>query len=91
MVDVFVSKIGLLFVMPVRARRLEDRIRELCAEAVAATSSHKARPILAELQSAIHQYTHRLRARAAGLLAGRAEFPRERRKTSRDRRQRYTA
>ena len=77
--------------MPVRARRLEDRIRELCADAVAATSSHKARPILAELQSSIRQYTHRLRARAAALLAPRVEFPMERRKNSRDRRQRYTS
>jgi hypothetical protein len=77
--------------MPVRARRLEDRIRELCAEAVAATSSHKARPILVELQSAIRQYTRRLRARAAALLAPRLEFPLDRRKNSRDRRQRYSA
>jgi hypothetical protein len=53
-------------------------------------SSHKARPILAELQSAIHQYTQRLRNRAAGILTGRSEFTPERRKTSPDAEQRST-
>ncbi len=76
--------------MGLRSRRLEDRIRELCAEAVAAKSSHKARPIVAELRSAIHQYTQRLRSRAAAILAGCPEFSLERRKASGDRRQRST-
>ena len=77
--------------MTARAPRLDDRIRELCPEAVAAKSTHMARPILADLQSAIRQYTHRLRARAAVLLAPRVEFPVDRRKNERDRRQHYTA
>jgi hypothetical protein len=71
--------------MGVRARLLDDRIREL-AEAVAAKSSHRVRPILAELSLAIHQYTQRLRNRAAAILTGCSDFPLERRKTSRDRR-----
>jgi len=71
--------------MESRARRLDDRIRELCAEAVAAKNSHKARQILAELQSAIHQYTHRLRTRAAGIFATQSTPPEERRKNARGR------
>lgn len=74
--------------MSVRARRLDDRIRELCAEAVVAKSSQNARLILAELQSAIHQYTQRLRSRAAVILTGCSDFPLDRRQASRDRRQR---
>jgi len=54
--------------MDLRARRLDDRIRQLCVEAIAAKSSHKVQPILAELQLAIHQYTQRLRDRAAALF-----------------------
>jgi len=70
------------------ARRVQDRVRELCAEAVAAKSSHKVKSILAELQAAIRQYTQRLRIRAAAVLSGCADLPPERRKSSRDRRQR---
>jgi hypothetical protein len=73
-------------VMGVPTRRLDDRIRELCSEAIAATSSHKVKPILAELRSAIHQHTQRLRSRATAVLTG--SFPLERRKTSGDRQQR---
>jgi hypothetical protein len=51
--------------MGARARRVDDRIRELCAEAVAARSSHKVKSTLAELQVVLHQYTQRLRIRAA--------------------------
>jgi hypothetical protein len=74
--------------MVVRARRVDDRIRELCAEAVAAKSSHKAREVLAELQVALHQYTQRLRNRAAALLTGCPDLPPEHRKSSQDRRAR---
>jgi hypothetical protein len=74
--------------MGVHARRLDDRIRELCVEAVAAKSSHKARPILAELQLAIHQYTQRIRRRAAAIFTSSSAIPPERRKAGRDRRQR---
>lgn len=75
-------------VMGVPARRVEDRIRELCAEAVAAKSSHKAQLILAELRLAIRQYTQRLRNRAAAVFIGCSDLPPERRKTSTDRGQR---
>jgi hypothetical protein len=71
-----------------RARRADDRIRELCAEAVDAENPHKAKLILAELQEAIHQYTQRLRTRAAAFLSGCSDLPRDRRKTSYDRRNR---
>jgi hypothetical protein len=74
--------------MSVPTRRLDDRIRDLCAQAVAANSSDKAKPILAELRSAIHQYTQRLRSRAGAILTRTSAFPLERRKTPRDRGQR---
>ena len=74
--------------MGARARRVDDRIRELCAEAVEARSSQKVKSTLAELQAALHQYTQRLRIRAAAVLTGCADLPPERRKASRDRRQR---
>jgi hypothetical protein len=34
---------------------LEDRIRELCAKAVAAKNSDQLRPILSELRAALHE------------------------------------
>lgn len=74
--------------MDLRARRLDDRIRELCMEAVAAQTSTGAAPILAELQLAIHQYTQRIRQRAAAIFTNSPALPPERRRRSRDRRQR---
>jgi hypothetical protein len=74
-----------IFLTSLRSRRLDDRIRELCAHAVAADNSPHMKSILSELQSAIHQYTQRLRARAAAILTGRNLAP-DRRKTYRDRR-----
>ncbi len=71
-----------------RARRVDDRIRELCVEAVEAESSHQAKLILAELQEAIHQYTQRLRTRAAAFLSGCSELPPDRRKIPYERRDR---
>lgn len=71
-----------------RARRVDDRIRELCVEAIEAQNSQQAKLILAELQEAIHQYTQRLRTRAAAFLAGCSDLPADRRKTSCDRRDR---
>jgi hypothetical protein len=67
--------------MNLRARRLEDRIRELCTEAVAADDCPRVKSILSELRSTVHQYTQRLRARAAAILTGR-DFPPERRRNS---------
>lgn len=71
--------------MSVPARRLDDRIRELCSEAVATDNSQAAAPILAELRSSLCEYTLRLRGRAAAILIGGSDFPIERRKTPRDR------
>jgi len=70
--------------MSVPARRLDDRIRELCSEAVATDNSQEAAPILAELRSSLYQYTYRLRGRAAAILAGGSDFPIERRKAAHD-------
>lgn len=76
--------------MGIPSRRLDDRIRELCADAVAAKNSHQVKSILSELQSAIHQYTRRLRARAAGILTSPFDYPPERRKAFRDQRSKVT-
>lgn len=71
--------------MSLRARRLDDRIRKLCTEAIAAEDSAGVKSILHDLQSAIHQCTQRLRNRATAILTGH-NLPPERRKNSRDRR-----
>lgn len=73
--------------MAAPARRVEDRIRDLCAEAVTTNNSHRVESILAELRLAIRQYTQRLRNRAAAVLSGCSDLPPERRKNSSDRRQ----
>jgi len=65
--------------MPV-SRRLEDRIRDLCAQAVAAGSGDL-NPVLSELKAALHEHTQRLRAMAAASTVRSArEFPPERRR-----------
>ena len=65
--------------MPV-ARRLEDRIRSLCAKAVAAGSS-ELNPILSDLKAALHEHTERLRTMAAEWTRRPPrEFPPERRR-----------
>jgi hypothetical protein len=61
--------------MPV-SRRLEDRVRSLCAKAAA--GSGELNPILSDLKAALHVQTQRLRTMAASTL--RREFPPERRK-----------
>ncbi|MGA2391165.1 MAG: hypothetical protein ABSF97_19555 [Candidatus Sulfotelmatobacter sp.] len=43
--------------------RLEDRIRELCAQAVASSISSGFNEVIHELQSALHEHTKRLRKR----------------------------
>ncbi len=40
---------------------LEDRIKELCGKAVTTPPSPELEQILAELQSALHEHTERLR------------------------------
>ena len=77
-----------MFSMDLPARRLDDRIRQLCVDAVAAKSSDEARPILAGLQVSIHQYTQRIRQRAAAIFTSSSALPPDRRKARRDRRQR---
>jgi hypothetical protein len=52
----------------VPSRRLEDRIRELCALAVGANASNFAET-LAELRSALHEHTEQLRRLARQQLA----------------------
>jgi|HubBroStandDraft_2_1064218.scaffolds.fasta_scaffold131486_2 hypothetical protein len=44
------------------ARRLEDRIRRLCAEAVAAKDAADANAVLQQLSSALHEHVQRLRS-----------------------------
>jgi uncharacterized coiled-coil protein SlyX len=52
------------------SRRLEDRIRELCALAISETEIDASNEILRDLQSSVRQYTEQLRKRAASALAG---------------------
>ena len=61
-----------------RSRRLDDRIRELCASVVALKDRDDLDLILPELRAAIHQSIERLRIRAVGVLSGRRDFPNER-------------
>lgn len=57
-----------------RRRRLEDRIRELCARAVAMPESPELDEIFRQLRAALHEHTERLRS-----LATKAPMPPERR------------
>ena len=45
-------------------RRLEDRIRELCAQTIVARGANELEPIFSELKSALHEHTERLRKNA---------------------------
>jgi hypothetical protein len=50
-----------------RSRRLEDRIRTLCAQAKATTTDAAELPeILEQLQAALHDHVDRMRKSAAG-------------------------
>ncbi len=49
-------------------RRLDDRIRELCAEVVLAQGTDQLEPILSELKSALHEHIERLRKMAGAKL-----------------------
>jgi hypothetical protein len=68
--------------MSTRYRRLDDRIRELCAKVGATEDPDELKLILPELKSAIHQMIERLRIKAVTVLSGRRDFPNERRKIS---------
>ena len=50
-------------------RRLEDRIRELCAKAATA-SDDETLEVLQELRRALHEHARQLRAMAAEKLTG---------------------
>jgi hypothetical protein len=48
-----------------RSRRLEDRIRELCAKAVVTTEPAELSTVLEQLTNALHVQVERLRKQAA--------------------------
>jgi hypothetical protein len=50
---------------PVALRRMEDKIRGLCAQIVAANKDQEVTPLLVELRDALHQHIERLRTRLA--------------------------
>ncbi len=68
--------------MDSQSRRLEDRIRALCAAAILTKNPEKSRSILSEMRTSIHRYTERLRARASMILGEGSEFGEERRRTT---------
>jgi hypothetical protein len=49
------------------SRRLEDRIKELCARAVSTPESPELNQVLKDLQAALHEHTQRLRKTAFNL------------------------
>jgi len=59
-----------------RSRRLEDRIRKLCAQAVATTDLSELSQILEQITAALHDHIERLRK-----LAARRPIPPERRRS----------
>lgn len=60
-----------------RSRRLEDKIRKLCADAVATTDPSQLNEILEQLAQALREHTDRVRKMAAARPG-----PRERRAPS---------
>jgi hypothetical protein len=71
-----IGGVALYVVMPV-ARGLEDRIRDLCAQPVAAGLG-ELNPILSDLKAAVHAHTRRLTVVAASTLRPPREFSQER-------------
>jgi hypothetical protein len=61
------------------SRRLEDRIRELCAKATTTKDQQELEIILTELRSAMHEALQRVRRRAIAILDIHSAKPRERR------------
>ena len=53
---------GSIIAGPPMTLTLEDRIRELCSQAVAADDAQELNRILGELKLALHEHTERLRA-----------------------------
>ena len=60
-------------------RRLEDRIRALCALAVAACQEHERKLILAELRVALREHNQRFKVKAALKLVEQVDGFQERR------------
>jgi hypothetical protein len=50
---------------PAAVRRMEDKIRNLCAQIAAAQDDQEVMPLLLELRDALHQHIERLRTRLA--------------------------
>jgi hypothetical protein len=65
--------------MSERTRRLDDRIRELCARVVASEDAEELNSILPELRASLHWAIERLRIRAMAILTGQVDVPNERR------------
>ena len=61
------------------ARRLEDRIRDLCQRVTSSTDGDLAHTV-AELQMALREYSLRVHNKTAATVLSWPEFPRERRK-----------
>lgn len=72
--------IGFVYVMA--GRRLEDRIRELCAKAATARDAETVQ-VLQELRDALHEHARHLRAMAAEKLTGGARASGEDRRRKR--------
>ena len=68
--------------MTVPQRRIDDRIRQLCAKAMGASNGDEA-PVLRELLVLVHQKGERLKSRAAKLLLNGEHLDGERRKSYR--------
>jgi hypothetical protein len=66
--------------MSKQSRRLDDRIRKLCAKVASSRDPDELNEALPELKSAIHEAIERLRNRAAVVLSGRRDVPPDRRK-----------
>ena len=62
------------------SRRLEDRIRELCAKAATA-SDDETIDVLQELRRALHEHARHLRAMAAEKLTGGTQGANEERRS----------
>ena len=71
---------ALLYCLVMQTRRLDDRIRHLCA-LVAEASNDEVDVILQELLSAVHEKIERLRGLTTNHLLG-GEPPKERRATA---------
>jgi hypothetical protein len=61
------SVVEAAIVCSVPSRRLDDRIRELCAM-VCSAENHELEPLITELRSALHEHNQRLRKLAVAKL-----------------------